>query len=96
MNIQQIQYVLALAETRHFEKAAQKSFVTQSTLSTMIAKFEDELGVLIFDRKRKPVGITLEGAQIIEQLKKIDREIHGLLEVVQEIKGEVKGNLSIR
>jgi LysR family hydrogen peroxide-inducible transcriptional activator len=95
MNIQQIQYVLALAETRHFEKAAQKSFVTQSTLSTMIAKFEDELGVLIFDRKRKPVGITLEGAQIIEQLKKIDREIHGLLEVVQEIKGEVKGNLSI-
>lgn len=95
MNIQQIQYVLALAETRHFEKAAQKSFVTQSTLSTMISKFEDELGVLIFDRKRKPVGITLEGEQIIEQLKKIDQEIHSLQEVTQEIKGEMKGNLSI-
>ncbi len=95
MNIQQIQYVLALAETKHFERAAEKSFVTQSTLSTMISKFEDELGVLIFDRKRKPVGITLEGEQIIEQLKKIEREIQSLQEVTQEIKGEMKGTLSI-
>ena len=95
MNIQQIQYVLALAETRHFERAAERSFVTQSTLSTMISKFEDELGVLIFDRKRKPVAITLEGEKIIEQLKKINLEIQNLDEVTQEIKGEMKGNLSI-
>lgn len=95
MNIQQIQYVLALAETRHFERAAERCFVTQSTLSTMISKFEDELGLLIFDRKKKPVSITHEGEQLIEQLKKIDREIHSLNEVTQEIKGEMKGNLSI-
>jgi LysR family transcriptional regulator, hydrogen peroxide-inducible genes activator len=95
MNIQQIQYVLALAETRHFERAAERCFVTQSTLSTMISKFEDELGLLIFDRKKKPVAITHEGEQLIEQLKKIDREIHSLNEVAQEIKGEMKGNLSI-
>jgi len=95
MNIQQIQYVLALAETRHFEKAAEKCFVTQSTLSTMISKFEDELGLLIFDRKKKPVSITHEGEQLLEQLKKIDREIHGLHQVTQEIKGEMKGLLSI-
>jgi LysR family hydrogen peroxide-inducible transcriptional activator len=95
MNIQQIQYVLALAETRHFERAAERCFVTQSTLSTMISKFEDELGILIFDRKKKPLSTTHEGEKLIEQLKKIDREIHGLKEVTQEIKGEMKGLLSI-
>jgi LysR family hydrogen peroxide-inducible transcriptional activator len=87
--------VLALAETRHFERAAERCFVTQSTLSTMISKFEDELGILIFDRKKKPLAITHEGDQLIEQLKKIDQEIHSLKEVTQEIKGEMKGNLSI-
>lgn len=95
MNIQQFQYVLTLAELKHFEKAAEKCFVTQSTLSTMISKFEDELGILIFDRKKKPVELTTEGAVIIEQLKKINKEIGTLNEVTQEIKGEVKGNLTI-
>jgi LysR family transcriptional regulator, hydrogen peroxide-inducible genes activator len=95
MNIQQFQYILALAEHRHFEKAAEKCFVTQSTLSTMISKFEDELGLLVFDRKKKPVELTTEGAVIIEQLKKITKEIGHLAEVTQEIKGEVKGNLTI-
>ena len=51
MNIQQFHYVLAVAEYRHFETAADKCFVTQSTLSTMISKFEDEIGIRIFDRK---------------------------------------------
>jgi LysR family hydrogen peroxide-inducible transcriptional activator len=41
MNIQQLEYVIALAETRHFETAAARCFVTQSTLSTMIAKLEE-------------------------------------------------------
>ena len=95
MNIQQIQYVLALAETRHFERAAEKCFISQSTLSTMISRFEDELGIQIFDRKRKPLDITTEGELLIDQLKKIQREIDQLKEIAHEIKGEVRGNLSI-
>ena len=44
MNIQQFQYILAVADKKHFEKAADKCFISQSTLSTMISKFEDEIG----------------------------------------------------
>jgi LysR family hydrogen peroxide-inducible transcriptional activator len=95
MNIHQFQYILALAETRHFENAAEKCFITQSTLSTMISKFEDEVGIIIFDRKKKPVELTSEGVIMIEQLKKISKEIEQLTEITKEIKGEVSGDLSI-
>jgi LysR family hydrogen peroxide-inducible transcriptional activator len=95
MNIQQFQYVLAVAEIRHFEQAADRCFVTQSTLSTMISKFEDELGFKIFDRKKKPVQITLEGALVIEQLKQVQNSIEQLKELAKEIKGEVSGSLSL-
>jgi LysR family transcriptional regulator, hydrogen peroxide-inducible genes activator len=95
MNIHQFQYILALAETRHFENAAEKCCITQSTLSTMISKFEDEVGIMIFDRKKKPVDITSEGMIIIEQLKKIHKEIEQLTEISKEIKGEVSGDLTI-
>jgi LysR family transcriptional regulator, hydrogen peroxide-inducible genes activator len=95
MNIQQFQYVLALAELRHFEKAAEKCFITQSTLSTMISKFEEEIGILVFDRKKKPVEITEEGHLVLEQIRKINKEIEGLTEITHEIRGEVKGKLTI-
>lgn len=95
MNIQQFQYLIALAETRHFEKAADICNITQSTLSTMISKFEDELGIHIFDRKKKPIELSAEGEIIMEQIKKIVKEIDSLNDLTQEIKGEVKGNLSI-
>lgn len=95
MNIQQFQYVLAVAENKHFELAAKKCFITQSTLSTMISKFEDEIGIQVFDRKKKPVAITTEGTVIIEQLKIITNSIDQLSELTKEIKGELKGNLSI-
>lgn len=95
MNIQQIHYILALAENRHFEKAAEKCFVTQSTLSTMISKFEEEYEINIFDRKKKPVKLTQEGELLIEQLKVIQKELARLKEISQEIKGEIKGELSI-
>ena len=55
MNFQQIEYVIAVGELRNFKKAADKCFITQSTLSTMIARFEDEIGITVFNRKTKPV-----------------------------------------
>ncbi len=95
MNIHQFQYILALAEHRHFENAADKCFISQSTLSTMISKFEDEIGIQVFDRKKKPVEVTAEGIVVIEQLKKINKEIESLHEVTNQLKGEVKGTLTI-
>lgn len=95
MNIQQLKYVLAVVEYRHFESAAEKCCVTQSTLSTMISKLEDEINIKIFDRSKKPVQVTSEGAVVIEQLRIIIHDINQLGELVKEIKGEVNGNLTM-
>ena len=95
MNIQQIDYIIAVGELRNFGQAASKCFITQSTLSTMIARFEEEIGISIFDRKTKPVTVTKEGVQIIQQLKVIAKELEHLQEVVQTLKGEMSGTLKI-
>lgn len=95
MNIQQFQYVLAVAEMRHFEQAARKCFVTQSTLSTMVGKLEAEIGIKIFDRKTKPVSITKDGQVIIDQLRMIVRSINTLENKIQQLKGEMVGELQI-
>ena len=95
MNIQQFQYVLAVVDSKNFEDAAERCFVTQSTLSTMIGRYEDEIGVKIFNRKTKPVSITSEGVKIIDRLRIIISEIESLSNVVQELKGEMVGELKI-
>ncbi|MBE7653398.1 hydrogen peroxide-inducible genes activator [Tenacibaculum finnmarkense] len=95
MNIQQFQYVLAVVDSENFETAAEKCFITQSTLSTMIGRLEGEIGIKIFNRKTKPVSITTEGVKIIERFRIIDNEIGQLEDVIQELKGEMVGELKI-
>ncbi len=95
MNIQQFQYVLAVVDLKNFEAAAERCFVTQSTLSTMIGRLEDELGIKIFNRKTKPVSITPDGAVLIERFRIVMSEVAGLENVVQELKGEMSGELKL-
>lgn len=95
MNIQQFQYILAVVDLKNFELAAERCFVTQSTLSTMISRFEDEIGVKVFNRKTKPVSINPEGQIIIDRLRIISHEIDSLKNALQELKGQMVGELSI-
>ncbi len=95
MNIQQFQYVLAVVDLKNFEAAAERCFVTQSTLSTMIGRFENEIGMKIFNRKTKPVSITPEGELIISRLRIVLNEIESLKNVIQELKGEMVGELKV-
>ncbi|MBL4648723.1 MAG: LysR family transcriptional regulator [Aureispira sp.] len=95
MNIQQIKYAIAVAEVQSFGKAAEKCFITQSTLSTMISRLEDELGLQLFDRKKKPITTTKEGEAILQQLRIINKELETLDEVVGDLKGESTGQLNI-
>lgn len=95
MNIRQYEYILAVAELKNFGLAAEKCFITQSTLSTMINKFEAEIGIKIFDRKTKPITITKEGDEVLTQLKIVQKEILVLKETVQSIKGEMVGDVKI-
>lgn len=95
MNIQQFQYVVAVVDLKNFELAADQCSVTQSTLSTMIGRLEDELGIKIFNRKTKPVSVTTEGEQLIIRLRVILNEIDVFNNVVQELKGEMSGEFRI-
>ena len=95
MNIQQIAYILAVDELHNFGLAAQKCHITQSTLSTMVARFEDEIGITIFNRKKKPVMATKEGQKVIQQLKIIHNEFENLHGVIQSLKGELQGEVKI-
>ena len=78
MNIQQLEYLIAVDKYKHFGKAAQACFITQPTLSAMIQKFEDELDVKIFDRTTHPIRTTDVGAQIISQATKIIDNVNEL------------------
>ena len=95
MNLQQLEYVVAVDTYRHFGKAAEKCFVTQPTLSSMIQKLEDELGVRIFQRTEKPVLPTEIGKQIISQARVILQEIRRIQDIVHAHIGEIKGELKI-
>ncbi len=95
MNLQQLEYIIAVDTFRHFAKAAEKSFVTQATLSMMIQKLENELGAKIFDRSRQPVTPTETGKKIIEQARKVVAEAGRMKEIISDEKGEVSGELKV-
>ena len=95
MNIQQLEYIIAVDNHRHFAKAAEASFVTQPTLSMMIQKLEDELGVKIFDRSQLPVQPTEIGVLIINQARVIVSQVKQIKEIIQEEKGIIQGTFRI-
>ncbi len=70
MNFQQLEYVLAVHQHKHFGEAAERCNITQATLSAMIRKLEDELGIIIFDRSRHPIKTTDIGLDFIQIAKK--------------------------
>lgn len=95
MTLIQLQYVLAVAEFRNFTLAADKSFVTQPTLSMQIQKLEKELDIEIFDRSTQPIKLTQIGEKVVEQAKVILSEAHKMSHMVLEEKGQIEGNFHI-
>ena len=95
MTITQLQYLLAVAEHQNYTLAAQKVFVTQPTLSMQINKLEDELGIQIFDRSKKPVQLTDVGQTIVNQARNIVNEANRMKDVVEQFKGVIGGDFKI-
>ena len=91
MTLQQLEYVIAVYRMKHFSKAADYCNVTQPTLSSMIQKLEEELGITIFDRKRKPIIPTKAGMAVIEQAWKVLLRARKLKEAVEEEKQSLRG-----
>lgn len=95
MTISQLEYVLAVAKHQNFTEAAKHSFVTQPTLSMQIQKLEDELGIQIFNRKKKPIALTEIGQKIVEQAKTIVGESQRMNDIVDQQKGFIGGEFRL-
>ncbi len=95
MNLQQLEYIVAVDTLKHFSAAAAKCNVTQPTLSMMIQKLEEELDVKIFDRSKQPVQTTEIGQTVIDQARMILGEAGNLKKLVAQQKGTISGELRI-
>ena len=95
MNIQQLEYVIAVDNYRHFAKAADACFVTQPTLSMMIRKLEEELEVRLFDRSIQPLQPTVIGLQIIEQIRLSLKHVKQIKEIAENERNIVKGTFRL-
>ena len=95
MTIQQLEYILAVDQFRHFAKAAEYCRVTQPTLSAMIQKLEDELGVKLFDRAMQPVCPTRVGEKVIAQARTILAQASQVKEIISEEKRSLSGTFRL-
>ncbi|AZI33781.1 hydrogen peroxide-inducible genes activator [Kaistella carnis] len=95
MNIQQLEYLIAVDKYKHFGNAAQACFITQPTLSAMIQKFEDEMDVKIFDRTTHPIRTTDVGAQLIIEAKRVIDAINELKSKANLLNNVLAGKLNL-
>ena len=95
MALQQLEYILAVNQFRHFAKAAEYCRVTQPTLSAMIQKLEEELDTRIFDRSQQPVCPTPVGIHIIEQAQNILVQANRIKNIIEEEKHSLTGTFKL-
>jgi len=95
MTLTQLEYALAVSKHGNFTVAAEKSNVTQPTLSMQIQKLEEELGSLIFNRNTKPIKLTAIGEKIIIQAKNILDESIKMKHLINLEKGDVNGEFTL-
>lgn len=87
----QIEYTLAVHKLGHFAKAAQVCNISQPTLSMQIQKLEEDLGVIIFDRSKKPILLTAAGEKVIAQMQSIVFESRKLEEIIGSMNSNSSG-----
>ena len=95
MNLRDLQYLIALADHRHFGRAAAASFVSQPTLSTQIRKLEDELGVALVERAPRKVMLTPAGHDIAERARRILAEVDQLKESARRTRDPEAGSVRL-
>lgn len=95
MNIQQLEYIIAVDRLKNFTKAAAYCNVTQATLSTMVKKLEAELEIIIFDRKKNPTETTEIGMETVENAKKVVLHSQLLKDNAKKINGKIEGKIRI-
>lgn len=95
MTLQQLEYILAVDQVRHFGRAAEQCRVTQPTLSAMIQKLEEELDTKIFDRSQQPIAPTPVGMHIIAQAREVLAQAARIKNIIQEEKHSMTGTFRL-
>lgn len=95
MTLQELRYVVTLAETKHFARAAEACHVSQPTLSTQIKKLEEEIGVVLFERTNKRVMPTPAGYELIAQAQVILEEASKFRQMAQQAGDPMAGTLRL-
>jgi LysR family hydrogen peroxide-inducible transcriptional activator len=84
LKLKDLRYLVAVADTRHFGRAAERTFVSQPTLSAQLKKLEEYLGVQLIERAPKRVALTAAGVEIVERARRI---VEASEEIVELAKG---------
>lgn len=95
MELRQIRYVLAVADERHFRRAAQHIHVTQPSLSRQVKALEEEIGIEVFRRTSHGVELTPAGAEFVSQSRRALRSVDGAVQRAQEVSRGARGHVSL-
>ena len=95
MNIRDLEYFAAVAELKHFRRAAERCFVSQPTLSGQLKKLEDELGVTLFERNTHGVQLTPAGTGLLPYARSVLEQSRRLSEAAQSLRDPRSGPLKI-
>lgn len=95
MNLRDLRYLVAVAEHRHFGKAAEACFVSQPTLSTQIKKLERELGVELVERNPRQIVLTDAGERVVERARVMLREAENIRGIAQQAKDPESGTVRL-
>ena len=95
MNLRDLRYLVALADTRHFGKAAARCYVSQPTLSAQIKKLEEYLGVELIERQPRRVALTEIGEQLVARARRIIDDSDELLSMARGQRDPLSGSLKV-
>lgn len=95
MTLNELRYIVALAQEKNFGRAAQRCFVSQPALSVAIQKLEDELGTCLFERGKNAVTMTPVGERIVEQAQRVIEEAARIKDIAQAGKNQLVGTLRL-
>jgi LysR family hydrogen peroxide-inducible transcriptional activator len=95
MNLRDLQYLVALAETGHFGEAAERCHVSQPTLSAQIKKLEEYLGVQLFERQPRKVTLTDVGRRVLERARRVTQEAEDIRELARASRDPLTGKLKV-
>jgi LysR family hydrogen peroxide-inducible transcriptional activator len=95
LKLKDLRYLVAVADTRHFGRAAERSFVSQPTLSAQLKKLEDYLGVQLIERAPKRVQLTAAGEEIVERARRILEASEEIVELARGHRDPMAGRLRL-